>query len=65
MDKKGMRYIYTHIEYYPITIFLKRRNLATTQINLKGITLNELSQRKKNIILPHLYVESKTKTKRK
>ena len=45
-----MRYIYTHIEYYPITIFLKRRNLATTQINLKGITLNELSQRKKNII---------------
>lgn len=63
MDKKGMRYIlYTHtIEYYPITIFKKRRNLATTQINPKGITLNELSQRKKNIILFHLYVESKTK----
>ena len=38
--------------------------LATTWINLKGITFGEISQRKTNTIMSHIYVESKQKKKR-
>ena len=50
-------YIYTH---YPA---IKKKNeilpFAATWMNLEGIMLSEISQRKTNIVWYHLYLESK------
>ena len=54
---KKMRYIYT-MEYYSA---IKNEILpfAATWMDLEGIMLSEISQRKTNTIWYHLYVESK------
>ena len=40
-------------------------DVATTWMDLEGIMLNEISQRKTNIIRFHLYVESKRSEQQK
>ena len=53
-----MVYIYT-MEYYSAVKKSKILPLAATWMDLEGIMLSEISQRKTNTICYHLYVESK------
>ena len=59
--RKMYIYIYTHIYIYIIYHKIKNKILlfVTTWMVLEGIMISEISQRKKNTILFHLYVESK------
>ena len=55
---KEMWYIYT-MEYYSAIKKNEIMPFATTWMDLEIIILNEVSQKKTNIIWYHLYVESK------
>ena len=55
---KMMWYIYT-MEYNPVIEKNEILPFATTQMDLEGIMLSEISQGKTNTVLHHLYVESK------
>ena len=57
-----MWYIYT-MEYYSAIKKNEILPLATTWMDLEGIMLNEISQRKKNILCYNSYVESKKENK--
>ena len=65
MDKEDVVYIiYTYyilyiIEYYSTTENNEIMPFAATWMDLKGIALSEVSQRKTNTMCYHLYVESK------
>ena len=58
MNKVKKWYIYT-MEYYAAIKKNKLMPFAAAQIDLENITLSEISQRKTNIVLYHLHVESK------
>ena len=65
MDKEDVVCIYTYIYTY-IHISHKNNDIlpfATTWFGLEGIMLSEISQRKRNTILYHLYVRSKKQNK--
>ena len=47
------------MEYYSAMRKKEILPLATTWIDLDGIMLGEISQRKTNTVCPHLYMESK------
>ena len=55
---KKMWYIYTR-EYYSAIKKNEILSFATKGMDLKGIMLSEISQRKTNTVCYHLYVESK------
>ena len=59
MDKESVIYYTYKMDYYSA---VKKKEIlpsATTEMDPEGRTLNEISQRKKNIVLSHFYVESK------
>ena len=58
---EDMTHIYT-VEYHSAIKKIELLPFAITWMDLKGIMLSEISQRKTNILWPHLYVESKNKT---
>ena len=47
------------MQYYSVIKKNEILSYATTWMNLEGIMLSEISQRKTNTILYHLYMESK------
>ena len=53
-----MWYIYA-MEYYSFIKKDKNFPFATTWVDLKGIRISEISQRKKNTIYYHLHMESR------
>ena len=58
-------YKHTHIhtqEYYSAMRKKEILPFVTTQMDLQGITVNEISQRLPNIAWFHLHVESKNQT---
>ena len=62
MDKEDVVYIH-NVEYYS---FMKNNEILPFTIrwmDLEGIMLSEISQRKKNTILFHSYVEFKKQNK--
>ena len=71
MDKEDVMYVHTHththththihtLEYYTARKKDEILPFATTWMDLEGIILSEISQRKTNTIWFRLYVESKT-----
>ena len=58
MNKVKKWYIYT-MEYYAAIKENELMPFAATWVHLENITLSEISQRKTNTVLYHLYVESK------
>ena len=61
MDKEDMVYRWT-MEYYSVIKKNEILPFATTWVsNLEDIMLSEISQRNKNTVWFHFYVESKTK----
>ena len=58
-----MWFICFAIEYYSATKMNEILPLVTAWKDLKGILLNEINQRKANIICFHLYMESKKQNK--
>ena len=59
---KKMWYTYT-MEYYSAIKKNEILPFATTWVDLEGILLSEISQRKRNTVSSHLYVESKPQNK--
>ena len=58
MDKEAVVYMYT-MEYY---LAIKNNGILSsvaTRMDLEGIMLSEIRQRKTNTLLYHLYVKSK------
>ena len=63
---KKLRYIYVyiyhiHMEYYSAIKKEEILPFVTTWLDLEGIMLSEINQRKTNTVWSHLYMESKKK----
>ena len=62
MDKEDVLYIYA-MEYYSSLKKDDILSLVTIQMDLEGIMLSDISQRKANTVWFHFYVESKIQNK--
>lgn len=61
-DEEKCGILYT-MEYH--SVITKKEIFVTTWVDLEGIMLRDISQRKTNTIWPYLYVDSKKEKKTK